>query len=121
MINYRAVTGLLLRISLASIFLYFGIQAVIDPVTAISYIPAYAEAVFANQTFITGWGVAQILVGISLFIGFYTRITAFIAAAMLIPIMIALGVNEVMYRDVIIFFAALHLAFEPAYLWAVKQ
>lgn len=120
MINYRALSGLFLRLSLGAIFLYFGIQAAIQPEIAMSYIPAYAEAIFANSIFMIVWSTAEILVGVALIIGLFPRIAAYAAAIMLIPIIIAVGFNEVMYRDIVIFAAAIHLAYEPAYLWAVK-
>jgi len=120
MMNYRALTGFFLRFSLGAIFLYFGIQAILDPNTAMSYIPAYAEAIFANSTFILIWGIVEVLVGIALIVGVYVKYTSLIAAALLVPIIISVGLNEVAYRDVVILLAAVHLAFEPAYLWSVK-
>ncbi|MFT4250745.1 MAG: DoxX family membrane protein [Candidatus Woesearchaeota archaeon] len=118
--NYRAITGFFLRISIGALFLYFGVQALTQPLVAMSYIPAYAEFL-ANNTFITVYGVVEVLIGLALLIGIYVRYAALLAAALLVGVVIALGNNEVMYRDLVILFATLVLAYEPAHLWALKE
>lgn len=120
MLNYRAIAGLLLRVSLGGLFLYFGLQALLEPNVALSYIPSYVDFL-ATNTFITIWGVIEIIIGLMLVLGVFTKWAAFAAAALLVPIIISLGLNEVAYRDIVILFAALRLAYEPSHALSLTE
>ena len=72
----------IIRISLALVLLWFGIDELINPENWFGYIPWQVSSIlpFSLETFIFLNGIFEIIIGLLLLIGLKTRIIAFIAA-----------------------------------------
>jgi uncharacterized membrane protein YphA (DoxX/SURF4 family) len=99
------------RIGIASIFLYFGILALLNPqIQAQTWMaPKMAQIispVLPVETFMIFFGVFEILVGLSIFLGYALRVGLTMGAFMLIGIIFNLamvsGFNDVILRDIVI-------------------
>jgi len=111
--NYSIV---IIRISLALVLLWFGIDQIINPENWFGYIPSWLNSIipFSLETFILLNGIIEIIIGVFLLIGLYTRIIAFIAALHLLSITIAVGYNEIGIRDFGLTMMAVSLIFSGA-------
>lgn len=114
---------LLLRLTLGGIFIYFGVDAVLDPELHLSmwFAPWVQELwLIGTPRFVFALGVAEVLLGLALIVGVAIRWVALLAAVILLGIIINLGLNQIAYRDMVLFAAALVLATRHDYRWALK-
>ena len=113
------ISHLVLRLSLAIVFLWFGIDKFFNPAYWLNaWIPDFVinlATVFyvSANTIIYGIGVIELLVGISLVSNMFVDFFALIAVAFLIIISLFHGFNEVLIRDVGIIGGLLALIFWP--------
>jgi len=98
------------------VLLWFGIDEIVNPENWFGYFPQSLITLlpFGLKTFFIINGSFEIIVGILLFVGFYTRIIAFIAALHLLSITIAVGYNEIGVRDFGLTIMAISLIFSGA-------
>jgi uncharacterized membrane protein YphA (DoxX/SURF4 family) len=104
------VGKLLLRVGLGGVFLWFGIDKFVHPEIWLNYIPEWFPMLVSEGLFINLLGIVESLIGFFVLVGFYSQIAAGIAALMLVPIIFSLGYNELMVRDVGLFFLAVGIA-----------
>ena len=106
----------IIRIGLALVLLWFGIDEILNPENWFGYFPNSLTALlpFSLETFFIINGIFEIIVGILLFVGFKTRIIAFIAALHLLSITIAIGYNDIGVRDLGLTLMAVSLIFSGA-------
>lgn len=98
---------LALRIGLAVVFMWFGVDKFISPVAWQGWIPQGMESVLSGvgmsaQNFIFLNGIFEVLVAISLLSGYFIRIFASVAAvflAIVVAVHIA-GPTEIVVRDI---------------------
>lgn len=100
----------LLRLSIASVFLYAAAAATLQPDNWIGYIPPLARGVLPAESFLTYFSLFQFILSIWVLSGWKTFYAAIIATLVLIVIMVA-NVNQmdILFRDLAILFAALAL------------
>lgn len=101
----------LLRIGLATVYLYAGISAIISPQDWIAFLPLFLKSFMPLETLLLITSVTQILLALWLLSGlkaFY----AGIASAVMILGIILLNLNalDITFRDFTVFFASLALA-----------
>jgi len=115
-INNKNYATVIIRISLALVLLWFGIDEIVNPENWFGYVPTGLSPIlpFSLNTFITLNGIFEIIIGLLLLIGLYTRIIAFIAALNLSFITIAVGYNEIGVRDFGLTMMAISLIFSGA-------
>lgn len=91
----------IIRIGLALVLLWFGIDEIINPENWFGYVPAWIVSIlpFSLKLFIISNGIFEILIGALLLIGFKTRIIAFISALHLLSITLSVGYNDIAIRD----------------------
>lgn len=110
MSNQKAVF-FLLRISIASVFLYAAIAATLQPFNWIGYIPQIVRNIFPAQMLLLGFSFYQLLLSVWILSGWKSVIAASLAAVTLLGI---IGANfaqvDILFRDFAIFFAAIALA-----------
>ena len=84
----------LIRVGLALVLLWFGIDEIANPKNWFGFIPSWltTSPTFNIENLIILNGILEIIVGVLLLIGFYTRIVAFIAALHLLFITIIVGI-----------------------------
>lgn len=110
---------LLTRYAVSLVFLLIGLDQLIKPELWASYFPqtlpfgiTVAQAVMAN-------GIGDVLIGLVLAIGLFTRIVASLAVLHLIGVMLFLGYNDITIRDAGITLAALSTAFYGSDAWSL--
>ena len=94
--NSRIIALVLLRLGLGGVFLIFGIDKFFHPAMWSAYIPQWFPQI---PYFIYVLGIIEAIIGLCILIGFKTRITAGIAAVMLLGIIGSLGYSEITVRD----------------------
>lgn len=113
------ISRLILRLSLAAVFLWFGIDKFFNPAYWLSiWVPNSVVgfgAIFhvSANAIVYGIGVGELLVGISLASNMFIDFFALIAVIFLIIISLFYGLNEVLIRDVGIIGGLLALIFWP--------
>ena len=115
-IKNKKYSTTIIRIALALVLLWFGIDEIINPENWFGYIPQWFNNFipFSLETFFLLNGIFEIIIGVLLFIGLYTRIIAFIAAFHLLSITIAVGYNDIGIRDFGLTLMAVSLIFSGA-------
>jgi len=91
----------IIRIGIALIFIWFGIDKFINPFIWIAWVPKWILSVvpFSNFTFIYLQGVVQLLLGLLLLFGLFLRKAAVITTLFMIGIIIVVGFNDIAVRD----------------------
>jgi len=107
---------LILRIGLGVVFFYFGIMKFFNPVFWASFIPVYIENLLpiSINLFLYIQGLVEVIIGLALIFGFYTRLFSFLTASILFVIMVSLGFNDVTVRDFGLFMMAVSLIISGA-------
>ncbi len=96
--DYAQYAPLLMRLTLSFVFLWFGINQLVQPDYFMGYLPDFIT--LSNPTFfIMLNGIAETVLGTLLLIGLFTRIVALLLALHLIGIIISLGYNDIAIRD----------------------
>jgi uncharacterized membrane protein len=99
-----------IRIGLAFVFIYFGIDKLINPINWLGYIPAWIEAMMPLRQFVLANGVIEIILGLGLLYDKTLRIAANIIVLFLAGVIASLGFDEVTVRDTGLLFMAIALA-----------
>lgn len=96
---------LVLRLGLAAVFLWFGVDKMLHPAYWLNaWVPQSAQA-FIEKFNMTGLqfiyvnGIFEILVGLSLVTGVFTKLFSVLAIIFLGCVLIFVGVSEVTIRD----------------------
>ena len=121
----------IIRIGLALVLLWFGVNQVFDSDSFLGYMPAWAmphpahmmhfppvhvmhSPIINVNAIIIFNGISEIVIGMFLLAGLYTRIFAFIAAMHLFIIAFSLGYNDIAVRDFGLALMAVSLIFSGA-------
>ncbi len=104
---------LILRVSLGLLLLWFGISQVSDAKSWLGWISPAVERLipFDLGTFILINGSFEILLGLTLVLGFFPKLASLIAFLHIFGIALSLGYNDVAIRDFALAFSALALFF----------
>jgi uncharacterized membrane protein YphA (DoxX/SURF4 family) len=121
----------IIRLGIALVLLWFGINQMLDSGSFIGYVPPWAmphpahmmhfppihaahDAGFDVNLMIRANGLLETIIGLFLLVGLYTRAFAFVATIHLFIISISLGYNDVAIRDFGLTLMALSLVFSGA-------
>lgn len=115
-IRNQRYSTVIIRVGLALVLLWFGIDEIANPKNWLGYVPPWIapSPAFNIESLIILNGILEIMVGILLLIGFCTRIVAFIAALHLLFITIMVGYNDIGVRDFGLLAMAISLIFSGA-------
>lgn len=97
---------LVMRLSLAIVFVYFGISEILNPAYFSGYIPPFIASLtfFNSNLLIQTHGIALTLLSFSLLSRFHLRFIGILIMLMLIQIIAGLlltsGFNEIVIRDI---------------------
>lgn len=117
MFNSTKISNLLLRLGLAFVFLWFGIDKFIHPDYWINaWLPLWFQGILAsfgigNLNFIYANGIFEIVIGLGLVFNIFVKFFAALIAIFLLNIVFSFGLNEVIVRDIGLIGAALALLF----------
>jgi uncharacterized membrane protein YphA (DoxX/SURF4 family) len=91
-----------LRISLSLVFLWFGLTNLFNPEALVGYLsPAIRNIIpFAPTTFMILTGIFEVVFGILLLLGLFTRLAALLFTIHVLGIAISLGYNDIAIRDI---------------------
>ncbi|HVZ12232.1 MAG TPA: hypothetical protein VG965_04340 [Patescibacteria group bacterium] len=111
MIQNQKAVNLLLRISIASVFLYAAVAATLQPQNWIWYIPQILRNMFPGPLLLLSFSAYQAILSIWILSGKKTFYAASLACLTFIGIIVA-NINsiDILFRDLTIFFASLALA-----------
>ncbi len=110
---------LIIRLGLAAVFLWFGIDKLIHPAYWLeAWVPVWlivflAKISFSGVQFIYIAGIFEVLVGLSLIAEIFTKFFAGLAILFLFAIVVTNGLNEIMVRDVGLMASFLAIVFWP--------
>jgi hypothetical protein len=108
--NLKAV-NILLRLSIASVFLYAAVAATLQPQNWIWYFPQFARDMIPQQLLIEGFASYQVTLSLWVLSGKKTFYAASLASLTFLGIIAAnFSILDVLFRDFAIFFASLALA-----------
>jgi uncharacterized membrane protein YphA (DoxX/SURF4 family) len=96
--KYKGYAPITVRMGVAIVFLWFGINQIINPELFFSYVPQIFYQ-FGPSTLVLTNGVFETLFGSLLLLGVFTRLTSFLLSMHLLFIVIGLGYNDVAVRD----------------------
>jgi len=106
MLNSLRTSHLILRLSLAFVFLWFGIDKFVHPDYWISaWVPLWFLAALDRINleavkFIYLNGIFEVVVGLGLVFNIFVKSFSFLAVLFLAGVMLSTGFNEVIVRDV---------------------
>lgn len=107
----RKIVTLLLRLSIASVFLYAAVAATLQPDNWIGYIPTVIRHIFPANRLLLGFSLFQLVLGVWILTGWKAVISASLSAFTLLGIIFANFTQvDILFRDFAIFFAAIALA-----------
>lgn len=107
----EAVGLLVLRLGLATVFLWFGFSQLVDGINWVSIVPDWAVQLFRlpPAMIVLANGLFEVVFGALLAMGFKVRHIAFAFALHLVPIIVTLGPSPSGVRDFGLCMAALAL------------
>jgi uncharacterized membrane protein YphA (DoxX/SURF4 family) len=90
---------IVLRLAMASVFLWFGINQLVDTEYFEGYVPEWAHAIAPVNLIVISNGIFETIFGLLLLTGLFTRVAAVILGLHLLGITFELGYNEIGVRD----------------------
>jgi uncharacterized membrane protein YphA (DoxX/SURF4 family) len=90
---------LVIRIGLAGVLLWFGTQQILTPADWIGYVPVWTSTFVNAHTLVLFNGSAEIIGGLLLLLGIFTRSTALVMGMHTVLIALSLGYTSVAIRD----------------------
>ena len=112
---------ILTRIAISIVFLWFGINQLINPENFMGYLPGFILLSSYAKTFIYINGILEIIFGTLLILGLFTRITALILGINLIGIILGLGYNDIAVRDFGLMLITLAIALGGRDKWCLDK
>ena len=98
--KYEEYAPLVLRISMSLVILWFGLTNIFNPQSLVGYLPKIAYSLpIEPLTFMIFTGIFEVVFGLLLIIGLFTRISSFILFLHILIIMFGLGYNDIAVRD----------------------
>lgn len=104
-------SSILIRIAIAAVFIWFGIQQLIDPTSWLGFLPTWVNNIPISQTafiYLNGW--FELIFGTALLFGFYSRIAALLLGLHLLGITQSVGYGAIGVRDFGLALSALSIA-----------
>jgi len=102
----QILSPIILRIGIGAVIVWFGLQQINTPSSWIVYLPTWTKILPLSQinfVYLNGW--FELIFGIILITGFFTRIVAFFLSIHLLGIVLTVGYNEIGVRDFGLFIA----------------
>lgn len=111
LIRHKMLPLWLLRIALATMFLYAAISSFLQPSEWLGYLPSFVQAIFDGELVLKLFSVVEIALAAWLLSGVYTRYAALVAGVMLLGITVSnFSLLAISFRDIGLALAAFALA-----------
>jgi len=99
-LNFKKIDSeILLRVGLGLIFIYAGLQSLLDPSSWIGFLPYWLTPIIHPAIAIKIHAIISLIVGFSLLAGFRLKLFSVLAFLELAAILIFYGVDNVTFRD----------------------
>jgi uncharacterized membrane protein YphA (DoxX/SURF4 family) len=97
----QKISPAFLRIGMALVFIWFGYSQLTDPTSWLDFIPQSVISIsgMTANTLVFLNGIFEVVFGVSLLLGFFTRFVALILALHLIDITYIVGFDSIGVRD----------------------
>ena len=118
----RAYAPAIVRVGIASVFLWFGVSQLLDAANWTGWLPEYALSLpLSVETLVYLNGAFETLFGLMLLLGLGTRIAAIFLSIHMVHIISVVGYSEIGVRDFGIFVAVLSVAFAGADNFCIEK
>lgn len=108
--TYLRYSSILLRIGLASVFLYAAIASFIEPENWIGYMPVMLRNLLPGDSMLQIFSLIEIALSVWLLSGWKVLYSAGVSAVMMVGIVLTnFGAIDIVFRDIAIFFMAVAL------------
>ncbi|HLD05288.1 MAG TPA: DoxX family membrane protein [Candidatus Nanoarchaeia archaeon] len=109
--HYTKYAPFVVRLGLGLVLLWFGIDALLNPGVWSTLVPKWilGWSHLSADTFMYLNGVIEIILGLLLLIGLWTRLAAMLTACLLLGILLSLGYGDLAVRDFGLFLGAISL------------
>jgi uncharacterized membrane protein YphA (DoxX/SURF4 family) len=116
------VAFLVLRLGLAFVFIWFSVNQFLNPGDWTSYLPSWVGSLGVSaESFVLMNALVELVAGILLALGAWTRLAALVLGVHLIGIALSVGYNAVAVRDIGLAIATFALVWGGAGLWSIDQ
>ncbi|MFT4261246.1 MAG: DoxX family membrane protein [Candidatus Woesearchaeota archaeon] len=88
-----------LRYAMGLVFIYFGSNQLMNPNRWTALVPDWIQNIVSANTVVTMNGIFEIIFGILLILGLFTKLASLLLALHLVGITIGMGYNPVGVRD----------------------
>lgn len=97
----KKIAPLFLRVGISLVFIWFGIEQIINTAMWTSFVPDWVMnySPFTVETLVHFNGSFEIVFGLALLIGLYTRISSFLLALHMVHIISIVGYDSIAIRD----------------------
>ena len=114
--DMKKYAPIVVRLAIALVFLWFGSNQIMAPGEWFGYLPGFVPEQ-SMAMFVTFNGIGEIILGLLLVMGLFTRIVALLLALHLLGIIFFVGYNEIGVRDFGLMLAALSIALQGHDSW----
>ncbi len=115
-------SSIVLRVGIGAVMIWFGSQQLLHPAMWTGFLPEFTKSLSISQiTFIYLNGWFEIVAGILLVIGFYTRIVAFFLSLHMLGIVLSVGYGATGVRDFGLAIALISLFFQGEGAWSADR
>jgi len=107
---HKKLVSFLLRVGVATVFLYAAVAATLDPSAWIGFFPQFVRNLIPGTALLILFSAYEIALGLWILSGRKTFYAGLFAAATLLAIIVVnITLLDIVFRDIAIFFAALAL------------
>ncbi len=112
--NSHDIGSTILRVGLALVFFWFGVQQLIDPSAWTGFVPSFASSIIPAGILVALNGLMELSLGALLLFGVYTRFAAVILGLHMLGIAASIGWSPIGIRDFGLAISTIAIAFlEP--------
>lgn len=119
--KFKEYAPVVLRISMALVFLWFAINQLISPSNWTGYLPNFLLNTSNPEFFIYMNAIFEIIFGSTLILGMFTRISALLLGIHLLGISITMGWTAIAIRDYGLAFATITIFLNGPDKWCINK
>jgi len=120
--NYKKYAPAIVRVGVSFVFLWFGLNQIFDTSSFLGWLPSWAYSIpISGSVLVIMSGITEVIFGLLLLLGLFTRISALILLLHLIVIITGLGYNDIMIRDIGLAFATLSVLVNGKDVWSLSK
>ncbi len=108
--NNMRLVSFLLRVGVASVFLYAAVSAFLSPYSWVGFFPVWMRGIVSDELLLNGFGVCQLATALWVLSGKKLFWSSMLSNVLLFLIVVVnIGALDIVFRDIAILFASLAL------------